>query len=91
MNAGWLLKGLIQRQVYQPQAGWMSLLMKLVFANGIMAAVLVLGVWWLPSWAEMTLFNRIIGLAVLCFGGVGVYVLSLMAFGFRLRHLRLSH
>ncbi|MFT6352019.1 MAG: putative peptidoglycan lipid II flippase [Neptuniibacter pectenicola] len=90
MNAGLLLYGLIKSGVFAWSTGWGMSIVRMLAANVVMGAVLI----WLmkaPSvWLQLGLWPRVIDMAILVTVGAVVYVLVLVIFGLRLRHLRHS-
>jgi len=74
--------------VYQRQPGWGRYLMRLVLACAAMAAVILVGLQWTPDFTTADAWTRIVNLAGLVVGGVVVYLVALIALGFRPRDLR---
>lgn len=88
LNAWWLYRGLIQRRLYSPAAGWARfirhVLLASAFTAGAMALALPTGAWWLGAGEA----RRIAVLAaVLGVGGIA-YVGMLGLMGYRLRDFR---
>jgi putative peptidoglycan lipid II flippase len=85
INAALLLRILIRRNIYQPQAGWPVFLCKLVIAIYVMAAIL----WMTPesdaSWLAMGGAARAGHLAWIVALGAAAYFGVLWLLGFRLR------
>jgi putative peptidoglycan lipid II flippase len=88
MNAGWLLHGLIKQGVFKWQAGWLKWSMQLLFANALMAAVIVLFAPAASDWLSANLWQRVEWMVLLVAGAVFVYGASLVLSGVRIRHLR---
>lgn len=88
MNAGWLLHGLIKQGVFKWQAGWLKWSMQLLFANALMAAVIVLFAPAASDWLSANLWQRVEWMVLLVAGAVFVYSASLILSGVRIRHLR---
>ncbi len=88
LNLSLLWRWLRRDQVYRPRPGWGGYLLRLGLACAAMAAVLVLGLYWLPAFTSMDKWHRIAGLLLLVGGGGGIYLLALLALGFRPRDLR---
>ena len=90
LNAGLLWRGLRQRGVYQPQAGWG------IFMSKLLAAMVVLGgVLWFASasdsaWLAMSGSERVLRLAGVVLGGIASYFATLWLLGFRLSDFRRS-
>ena len=83
LNAGLLLAGLIKGGVFRFQAGWFRFVCQMLLANALMSAFLIwfAGDWQL--WLEWDSLRRAGMMAVLCFGGVLIYGLSLFISGMR--------
>jgi putative peptidoglycan lipid II flippase len=87
LNAALLYRGLRQRGILRPQAGWGVLFWKVGTASALMAAVL-----WAfklddAVWFEAMALERALRLAALILAGAGVYGGALLALGLRPRHL----
>ncbi len=83
INAALLLRTLIRRDIYQPQAGWPVFLLKLAIAVCVMAAVL-----WISSdsdgaWLAMDAAARVSYLSGLVLLGAATYFAALWLLGFR--------
>jgi putative peptidoglycan lipid II flippase len=89
LNAALLYRGLRKQEVYTPQAGWLALFIRISLAAVAMIAIL----WWgsgsLSSWINMTILERVLQLFILIIAGMLVYIVTLFAVGFRLRHVKL--
>jgi putative peptidoglycan lipid II flippase len=88
VNAGLLLRGLLQRHILVLTSQWWSVLARIVVANLAMCAVLVLmqrpvGVW--LAWHD---WQRVAHLALLCVAGGASYVAALWLTGLRPGHFR---
>lgn len=88
LNAGLLLRGLLQERVFVWQAGWGRFVLQMLLANGAMAFFLFWYQGALLDWVQLDLLARAWGLAWLCLGGMGIYFVCLFASGLRLRHFR---
>ncbi|WP_173482992.1 murein biosynthesis integral membrane protein MurJ [Marinobacterium sp. xm-a-152] len=88
MNAGWLLHGLIKQGVFKWQTGWLRWSMQLLFANALMAAVILLFAPAATDWLSAGLWQRVEWMFLLVAGAVLVYCVSLILSGVRIRHLR---
>ena len=88
LNAGLLLRGLLQRGIFNFQAGWLGYSVRLISATTSMALM----VWYFmpegASWLDLDWRSRAWALAVLCGQGVAVYLIVHLAMGSRIRHLR---
>jgi len=88
LNLGLLLYWLHKARVYDPMPGWKRFLGKLAIANAAMAAVLLLGLHFLPEFTTMGTWTRVAWLAALVVGGGAVYAVAMVALGFRPRDFR---
>lgn len=88
LNASLLFRGLLRSEVYRPQAGWGSLILRALVACAVMAGVL----WWggdgLEGWLHLGSWRRAGLLAWWILVGVAVYSAVLLMLGVRLRHFR---
>jgi len=88
VNAFLLYRKLREREIYQPQPGWLLFMGKLALALLLMALSLWFAMgpqtWWLQSHGVM----RVAGLGALVVLGSGVYFASLWLLGFRLADFR---
>jgi putative peptidoglycan lipid II flippase len=89
LNASLLYRGLRKQEVYTPLAGWRNLFIRISIAAIAMIVIL----WWgsgsLSYWINMTLLDRALQLFMWIIVGMLVYILTLFAVGFRLRHMKL--
>ena len=85
LNAGLLYWQLRRANMFQPQSGWLSFLLKLSVALVAMVAALLLALHWMPAWAEGDMLWRLTRLAGLVVLGVVSYFAVLLVLGFRLR------
>ena len=83
-NAGLLLRGLRQRDIYRPQPGWPVFLFKLAVAVYVMAAVLWIASGTDATWLAMHGAARAGQLAWVVALGVVTYFTALWLLGFRL-------
>ncbi|MDR0779197.1 MAG: murein biosynthesis integral membrane protein MurJ [Pseudomonadales bacterium] len=88
LNAGLLLRGLVQRQVLNWRAGWVAFLLKLTLATVAMVVVLLLIDPGLETWLVWRASMRVLWLLLICGGGALVYGGVLLACGVRLRDFR---
>lgn len=85
LNAGLLFWQLRRHNLFIPQAGWASFLLRLLIAVAVMTAVLVGLMQLLPSWSEGLMWQRLLRLGGLVAAGVLAYFASLFLLGFRVR------
>ncbi|WP_286978070.1 murein biosynthesis integral membrane protein MurJ [Pseudomonas sp.] len=85
LNAGLLFWQLRKRNIFQPQAGWLVFLLKLVVAVLVMAAALLGVMHYMPVWSEGTMLWRLLRLGMLVAAGLASYFATLLLLGFRLR------
>lgn len=88
LNAGLLLRGLIRDGVFVWQSGWVTTVLRMVLANGVMIAVLLWLVAAPEQWLAYDLWQRVSQMAILVCGGGVAYVAMLLLSGLRMRHLR---
>jgi putative peptidoglycan lipid II flippase len=88
INTTLLWRGLVRAGVYKPRPGWSVLLTRIVFANAVMAALLV----WLggdiAGWLAASPLERAARLAMCVVAGAVAYFAALLLSGLRLRHMR---
>lgn len=87
-NAGMLWRGLRQRGVYQPLAGWGSFMLKLLAALVVLGCVLWFGADRDAAWLAMSGSQRVLRLSGVVLGGIGSYFATLWLLGFRLGDFR---
>ncbi|MEC6814887.1 murein biosynthesis integral membrane protein MurJ [Photobacterium toruni] len=88
LNAGLLYRGLHKENIYRVSRQTLLFVLRLVVAGAVMVGGLV---WFSPSteqWLAFHLFDRVVWLFGLIFGGSGVYLLCAIILGVRPRHLR---
>ncbi|MGC3893776.1 murein biosynthesis integral membrane protein MurJ [Pseudomonas urmiensis] len=86
LNAGLLFWKLRSQDLFQPQPGWTRFLLKLVLAVGLMSAVLLAGMHYMPAWELGGMLERFLRLGALIAAGVVTYFGCLYLCGFRPRH-----
>jgi putative peptidoglycan lipid II flippase len=87
-NAGLLLARLVRDRVYLPAPGWGGFALRIGFANGIMAALLVYAAGHYP-WESWRVTERVLNLGLWIGLGFAAYVLCLSMTGLRPRHVLL--
>ncbi len=88
LNAGWLLAGLRGNGVYLPRPDWLRFLLLLAAASGLMGLYLAVCLYYLPDFVTLDWWLRLVHVAWLCVTGFLIYALTLIAGGWRPRHLR---
>ncbi|QNP42212.1 murein biosynthesis integral membrane protein MurJ [Lysobacter solisilvae (ex Woo and Kim 2020)] len=88
INLGLLWHWLRKAGVYDRQPGWARYLTRLGTACAAMAIALLVALYWVPDFTVIGKWERIAWLAGLVGGGGAVYLLALLAMGFRPRDLR---
>ncbi len=90
INAGLLYRGLRKAGVYQPESGWMKVLIKVAIAGSLMALTLWIYVPELPQWIQWSGLERTVQLGKWISIGGAIYVGTLFLLGVRWRDLNLS-
>jgi putative peptidoglycan lipid II flippase len=88
VNATLLFLRLRRDGIYLPGAGWKSFLLRMLLANGAMAAVLLLLSVPLTQWLAETMHQRALRLAELIAAAAVVYFAMLALCGIRLKDFR---
>ena len=78
LNAGLLLIGLMRRDIYRPERGFMADIGRIALATILMAAVLLLAGGWLHGLAELPWQQRAVRLTGVCGVGIAVYFGALL-------------
>jgi putative peptidoglycan lipid II flippase len=83
LNAGMLWAGLRKDGVFQFQPGWGVFSLRVMLANALMCLFLVwlAGDW--QQWLDWSTWRQVWMMALLCFGGMAVYALTLLLGGMR--------
>jgi len=85
LNAGLLYWLLRKRNIYEPQAGWLAFLLKVLAAVAFMAVVLFTTMGEASWWLVAPWYQRVAATAGLVVLGTAAYAGCLLAFGLRLR------
>jgi putative peptidoglycan lipid II flippase len=89
LNALLLYRALRREKILVHADGWISLLARIVAANGVMYFVLYELDRPLSWWITASLGERVAGLAITVLAGIAAYVVTLLIFGMRLSQFRL--
>ena len=88
LNSALLLRLLLRHNIYRPQKKWGALILRIVFANVVMAGLL----WWLSGhlsqWLIWHTWQRTWHLSLIIVLGMLVYFASLFTVGLRWRHFQ---
>jgi putative peptidoglycan lipid II flippase len=87
LNAGLLFRQLRREQVFAPEPGWGVFVFRVGGALIAMIALVILFSGPLTLWLALDDLHRIIRLALVIMGAIGVYFAVLFALGLRYRHL----
>jgi putative peptidoglycan lipid II flippase len=88
VNTALLWRGLKRAGVYRPRPGWAAFLTRVLFANAVMALLLLWMAGEPESWVQSAPLSRVVRLAVCVLAGAASYFAALFVSGARLRHLR---
>ena len=85
INAGLLLRGLLHRKIYSPQAGWGIFILKLTISLCVLSSVL----WWLSQdinfWLNASSWQRVLRMILIMVAASVSYFGTLALLGFRLK------
>jgi putative peptidoglycan lipid II flippase len=84
-NSALLFYLLRTRGIYQPQAGWLRFMLKILLASAVLTTTLWFSMGSEQSWLDSNGGARILRLSSLVLGGILVYFATLAALGFRPR------
>lgn len=87
INGGLLFRRLRRDGIYSPADGWGSFASKLLLANGMLVAMLLVFAGDLSWWTSAPLMEQVVRLSALVFGGVLLYFAALFSVGIRPHHL----
>ncbi len=85
LNAGLLYWQLRKQDIFTPQPGWASFLLRLAIAVAVMAAALVGMLYVMPEWAQGTMPYRLMRLMAVVVVGVVAYFATLAVLGFKVK------
>jgi len=88
INTVLLWRGLVKAGVYKSHGGWGKLLSRILFANAVMAALLIWLAGDLASWMAEPPLKRALHLAVCIVAAAALYFAALFVSGVRMHHLR---
>ena len=91
VNTALLWRGLVKQGVYKPRPGWGVLLARILFANAVMAALLVWMAGDTASWLATAPLHRAARLAVCIVAAAVAYFAALWISGVRLAQMRGGH
>ena len=87
INAGLLYRHLRHDAVYQPRAGWVRLLLQILFASTITVMLVLWGIPAADNWSVMSAAQRASSLGLWIAAGVAAYLVGLRLAGLRLSML----
>ncbi len=90
INAGLLLKGLVDSGIYRFAPGWGLLLLRMLLATALMGLVLISLLQIFTDWMVWPWYERALHLLVVCVCGFLTYFAALFATGMRLGDFRLQ-
>ena len=85
LNAGLLLRGLVQRGVFRPRSGWGGFIARVVMGNLVLGAVLWGARGELAGWGEVDAAARALRLGTMVVAGMAVYAVVMLGVGIRPR------
>ena len=85
LNAGLLLRGLVQRGVFRPRSGWGGFIARVVMGNLVLGAVLWGARGELAGWSEVDAAARALRLGTMVVAGMAVYAVVMLGVGIRPR------
>jgi putative peptidoglycan lipid II flippase len=90
INAGLLFRGLRREEVFMPEGGWLSLILRGLVASVALGALLYVMGGTLDGWVSMELWDKIWQLLLLILSGAVLYFSVLLLLGIRVSHFRAS-
>jgi putative peptidoglycan lipid II flippase len=91
INAGLLFRTLKREGVYRASGSWGWFVPRALIANAAMVMMLLWAMFYVDGWYQWPTLNRFVWLGVVCSGGLMAYLLSWLALGLRMCHLRPGH
>ena len=91
VNAVLLFRGLRREEVYRPQAGWPSLILRGMVAGLFMGGVLLWGVPGIEQWLTMGTWDKVLLLVGWILAAGALYFACLFLLGIRVRHFLASN
>jgi len=91
INTYLLWRGLVKTGVYKPKSGWGALLLRILFANAVMAGLLLWMAGDLGSWLAAPPVKRALHLALCILAAAALYFAALFISGVRMHHMRSAH
>jgi putative peptidoglycan lipid II flippase len=88
INTTLLWRGLVKSGIYRPNPGWATLLFRVLFANAVMAALLLWMAGDISGWLAASPLHRAARLALCVSAGAVTYFAALFASGMRLAQMR---
>ena len=88
INTVLLWRGLVKVGVYKPKSGWGVLVLRILFANALMAGLLLWLAGDLASWLAQPPLQRALHLAVCIVAAAALYFAALFVSGVRMHHMR---
>ena len=90
VNASLLFIMLRKKSEFRLDSGWLSWLLKLAFANLVLIVFIHYLMPSLEIWREWGTWQRLQQMAILVFGSIAIYAISLTVSGVRMKHLKAS-
>jgi putative peptidoglycan lipid II flippase len=90
INAGMLFRGLRREEVFIPEGGWLSLIIRGLVASAALGVLLYVMGGSLDGWVSMQLWDKVWQLLLLIVSGAGLYFVVLLLLGIRISHFRAS-
>lgn len=85
LNAGLLYWQLRKQNIFTPQPGWMTFLVRLVIAVLAMSVALLAMLHVMPEWSQGGMSHRLLRLMSVVLVGIGVYFATLWLLGFKVK------